>query len=147
MKKLFKEIFKGTYLDKDTGSGILTLIFLAPNIFASIIIGSLVAIFLGFILLVIGLILKTININIFSYQIGNFYKIFSVIIVLCVCTIGGAWQGAKNLKNYSRFSLGIPIDDIENIIDNMPHDKATKLKDKIYSSITKVISDEFSKNY
>lgn len=145
MSNKFYEIFKSTYLDKNT-SGIVIFLSLVENALGSIIIGLLVSIFIGIIFLIFHYIFLSFGLEAVADKLDSLFIIILTFVILSICTIGGASKGAEALKDYSWSNLGIQIDELEEVIEKLPLDRKEKIRNKITNSINHIINNEIVDN-
>lgn len=145
MRNIFYEIFKGTYLDKNTTS-VGIFICLLHNSLGSIVIGALLSIFIGIIFIILYYIFLSCGLAAVADKLNSLFITIIAFVILSICTIGGASKGAQSLKEYSWSNLGIRIDELEEVIEKLPLDRKEKMRNKIIKSVDHIINNGIVNN-
>lgn len=140
MRNIFYEIFKGTYLDKNT-TIVGIFLFLLHNSLGSIVIGALLSIFIGIIFIILYYIFLSCGLAAVAGKLNSLFITIVAFVILSICTIGGASKGAQFIKEYSWSNLGIRIDELEEVFEKLPLDGKEKMRNKIIKSVDHIINN------
>lgn len=142
MKNKIREILKGTYFDRNTSLGLAWFFLIVNSIFVTALTGMGILFFVGIISLIIFYLFLWIGLENIANKIAFFPFIIAFVGGLVCCMAYGAEKGVECFKEYLR----LPLDELEETLNNLSFEKRGKLEQKIseyiYKSIEKIDENE-----